>query len=108
MRILICAVMTMTMLLAAPAAMAEPAEASVGMKILDFVLVRPTSFVISAASTVLFIGTVPLTFPLGVSYDLGTYMVSVPWRYTSSRYYGNFSEYRDHRTIDGRLIADSR
>jgi hypothetical protein len=107
MRILICAVLTMSMLLAAPAAMAEPAEATVGMKILDFALVRPVSFVISAASTAVFIGTVPLTFPMGVSYDLGTYMVAVPWRYTSSRYYGNFSEYRDNRTIRGTLVADA-
>jgi len=81
MRILICAVLTMAMLLAAPAAMAEPADAPVGMKILDFVLVRP---------------------------NLGTYMVAVPWRYTSSRHYGNFSEYRDNRTTRGALIADTR
>jgi len=108
MRVLICAVLTMTMLLAAPAAMAEPEEAPVGMKILDFVLVRPTSFVLSVASTAIFIGTVPLTYPMGVSYDLGTYMVAVPWRFTSSRHYGNFSDYRDGRTVQGRLIADAR
>ena len=108
MRILICAVLTMAMLLAAPAAMAEPADAPVGMKILDFVLVRPTSFVVSVVSTAVFIGTVPLTYPMGVGYDLGTYMVAIPWRYTSSRYYGNFSEYRDNRTARGRLIADAR
>ena len=108
MRILICAVLTMAMLLAAPAAMAEPADAPVGMKILDFVLVRPTSFVVSVVSTAVFIGTVPLTYPMGVGYDLGTYMVAIPWRYTSSRYYGNFSEYRDNRTVRGRLIADAR
>jgi hypothetical protein len=98
----------MTMLLAAPAAMAEPADAPVGMKILDFVLVRPTSFVLSIASTAVFIGTVPLTYPMGFSYDLGNYMVAVPWRFTSSRHYGNFSEYRDSRTAKGRLIADAR
>ncbi len=108
MRILICAVLTMTMLLAAPAAMAEPAEAPVGMKVLDFVLVRPTSFVLSVASTAIFMGTVPLTYPMGFSYDLGTYMVAVPWRFTSSRHYGDFSAYRDGRTIQGRLIADAR
>ena len=108
MRILICAVLTMTTLLAAPAAMAEPAETPVGMKILDFVLVRPTSFVLSVASTAIFIGTVPLTYSMGVGYDLGTYMVAVPWRFTTSRYYGNFSEYRDDRTVRGRLIADAR
>jgi len=98
----------MATLLAAPAAMAEPADAPVGMKILDLVLVRPTSFVISVVSTAVFIGTVPLTYPMGVSYDVGTYMVAVPWRFTSSRYYGNFSEYRDSRTMQGRLIADAR
>jgi len=108
MRILICAVLTMSMLLAAPAAMAESDDAPVGMKILDFVLVRPVSFVVSLASTGVFIGTLPLTFPIGVSYDLGTYMVTVPWRYTSAREYGNFSEYRDNRSIRGRLIADAR
>ncbi|HEX9814781.1 MAG TPA: hypothetical protein VGB31_07530 [Myxococcota bacterium] len=108
MRILICAVLTMSMLLAAPAAMAEQGDARVGMKILDFVLVRPVSFVVSLASTGVFIGSLPLTFPMGVSYDLGTHMVTVPWRYTSSRQYGSFSEYRDHRTIHGALIADAR
>jgi len=108
MRILICAVLTMSMLLAAPAAMAESDDAPVGMKILDFVLVRPVSFVVSLASTGVFIGTLPLTFPIGVSYDLGTYMVTVPWRYTSSREYGNFSDYRDDRTIRGNRVADAR
>jgi len=108
MRILICAVLTMTLLLAAPAAMAEPADAPVGMKILDFVLVRPTTFVLSIVSTAVFIGTVPLTYPIGVSYDLGAYMVAVPWRFTAARHFGNFSEYRDSRTVRGRLIADAR
>jgi hypothetical protein len=45
---------------------------------------------------------------MGYSYDLGTYMVTVPWRYTSSREYGSFSEYRDNRTSKGRLVADVR
>ena len=108
MRILICAVLTIAMLLAAPAAMAEPDDAPVGMKILDLVLVRPTSFVISLVSTGVFIGSLPLTFPIGVSYDLGTYMVTVPWRYTAARHYGNFSDYRDNRSIRGALIADAR
>jgi hypothetical protein len=108
MKILICAVLTMSMLLAAPAAMAEPDDAPVGMKILDFVLVRPVAFVVSLASTGVYLATVPLTFPMGYSYDLGTYMVTVPWRYTSSREYGSFSEYRDNRTSKGRLVADTR
>jgi hypothetical protein len=106
MRTLLCAVLALFLLLAAPVAMAESDEAPVGLKILDFVLVRPVSFVVSVASTGVFIGTLPLTFPIGVSYDLGTEMVTVPWRYTSSRCYGNFHEYRDHRSIRGAQIVD--
>ena len=97
MRILVCAVLTMVMLLAAPAAMADQNDAPVGLKILDLGLVRPISFVVSVASTAIFIGTVPLTYSMGVGYSLGTHMVAVPWRFTTSRYYGNFSEYRDGR-----------
>jgi hypothetical protein len=107
MRILICAVLTMSMLLAAPAAMADADDAPVGMKILDFVLVRPIGMVVSLASTAVYIGTVPVTFPMGYSYDLGTYMVTVPWRFTALREYGNFSDYRDDRSIRGRLVADA-
>jgi hypothetical protein len=98
----------MAMLLAAPAAMADDHDAPVVLKILDFVLVRPTSMVVSFASMAVYLGTVPLTFPMGFSYDLGTYMVVVPWRFTSSREYGSFSDYRDDRTIRGALIADAR
>jgi hypothetical protein len=98
----------MVTLLAAPAAMAEYREGPVGMRVLDFVLIRPTSFVISVVSTGMFIGLLPITFPMGVSHDLGTYMVLAPWRFTSSRYYGNFSECRDNRTIRGVLIVDAR
>ncbi len=108
MKILICAVLTLTLLFATPATSAEPDDAPVALKILDFVFVRPTSFVVSLASTGVYLGTLPLTFPMGVSYDLGTYMVTVPWRYTSSRKYGNFTEYRDRRDIRGILIADHR
>jgi hypothetical protein len=118
MRIQICAVLTVAALLAAPAAMADdrgPAaayapsgeytakfkEASVGMKIVDVALVRFPSAVLSLASTVLFIGTLPLTLPTGTTYDLATYMVNVPWRFTGFRPYGNFSEYKDRRTVEG-------
>ncbi len=108
MRILICTVLTLSLLLVAPAAMAKSDDAPVGLKILDIVLVRPVSYVISVASTGVFLGTLPLTFPIGVSYDLGTHMVTVPWRYTAARPYGNFREYRDHRSIHGALIVDEK
>jgi hypothetical protein len=112
MRTLICAVLAMAALLAAPAANAErddgPAPAPVGLKIVDFVLVRPFCFVGSVVSTSVYAALLPITFPTGVAGDLGTYMVTVPWRFTASRYYGNFGVYRDHRTVQGAMIADAR
>ena len=109
-RMFICMVLTMATLLAAPAAMAErddgPAPAPCWLMALDFVFVRPPSFVLSIASTGLFVGTLPITFPIGASSHLGTYMIKVPWRFTAARYFGNFYEYRDHRTIRGTKIPD--
>ena len=116
MRNLICAVLTAATLLAAPAAMAErddgPRSGSVApgwLMAVDFAFVRTPSFVLSIASTGVFIATLPITYPIGAAtgpQNLGSYMVTVPWRFTTSRYYGNFSEYRDHRTIMGREISD--
>ncbi len=109
-RIFICMVLTMATLLAAPAAMAErddgPAPATGWMMAVDFMFVRPPSFVMSIVSTGVFIGTVPITFPIGASSHLGTYMIKAPWRFTTARYFGNFHEYRDHRTIRGTEITD--
>jgi len=107
MRALICAALTMATLLAAPAAMATPNDAPVGLKILDVVVVRPTSFLVSLVSTGIFLGSLPLTYPTGVSYDLGNYMIAAPWRFTSSRYIGNFREYKDRRTTLGTLMPES-
>jgi len=109
-RIFICMALTMATLLAAPAAMAErddgPAPASGWLMALDFVFVRPPSFVMSVVSTGAFVGSLPITFPIGASSHLGTYMIKAPWRFTTARYFGNFYEYRDHRTIRGTQIAD--
>jgi hypothetical protein len=33
-------------------------------------------------------------------------MIKAPWRYTTARYFGNFRDYRDHRTIRGTEIVD--
>jgi hypothetical protein len=109
-RMFICMVLTMATLLAAPAAMAErddgPAPASGWLMAVDLVLVRYPSLVMSAVPIGIFIGTLPITFPIGVSSHLGTYMVTVPLRFTTARYFGNFHEYRDHRTIRGIKIPD--
>ena len=116
MRILICTVMTAITLLAAPAAMAErddgPESGDLApgwLMAIDFVFVRPPSFLISIASTAVFVATLPITYPIGAATgpkQLGTYLVAAPWRFTTSRYYGNFTEYRDHRTILGAEIRD--
>jgi hypothetical protein len=112
MRILICAVLAVAMLLVAPAAMAErddgPGRSNVGLAIVDIVFVRWPCLVVSVASTAIYTVILPITYPIGVAGDLGTYMVTVPWRFTASRYYGNFKEYRDHRTVRGAMIADAR
>jgi hypothetical protein len=110
-RILICTVLTVVSLLAAPAAMAErddgPVSAPGWLKAIDFVLVRPPCLLFSFVSTGAFIGILPITYPIGAATgptSIGTYMVKFPWRFTTSRYYGNFSQYRDHRTLTGREI----
>jgi len=110
-RIFVCTLLTLATLLAAPAAMAErddgPKAAPGWLMAIDFVFVRPPSFVASIISTSVFTAFLPITYPIGASSShLGTYMVTVPWRFTTSRYFGNFRDYRDHRTIRGVLIPD--
>lgn len=116
MRIFICTVLTAVTLLAAPAAMAErddgpvPGSLAPGwLMAIDFVLVRPPSIVLSIASTAIFVASLPITYPIGAANgprSLQTYIVDAPWRFATSRYYGDFARYRDHRTITGREIRD--
>ena len=114
MRIFICTLLAAVCLLGAPAAMAErddgPPPAPGWLMAIDLVFVRPPSFALSLASTAVYIGLMPIAYPTGAAtgpHSLGTYIVNVPWRFTTSRYYGNFAEYRDHRTITGReIISD--
>lgn len=84
-----------------PAAAAGPARTSVGMKVLDVALVRPLSAVGSVASTALFLGTLPVTFLTGISDPSAYLFVIAPWRFTSSRYVGEFEAYRDGGDIFG-------
>ena len=113
MRNLICTVLIAVMLLVAPAAMAErddgPEPASGWLMAVDYVFVRPHGIWISFLSTGVFIALLPITYPIGAATgqrSLATYMVTVPWRFATSRYPGNFAEYRDHRTILGDEIID--
>jgi len=112
-RILICTVLTAVTLLAAPAAMAErddgPEPASWWLMAIDLVLVRPPSIALSFLSTGVFVATLPITYPIGAATgpsSLPTYMVAFPWRFATSRYYGNFYECRDHRNLLGAKISD--
>jgi len=112
-RKLVCAVLITVTLLAAPAAMAErddgPQPAPGWLMAIDYILVRPHGIWISFLSTGVFIATLPITYPIGAATgprSLSTYMVTTPWRFTTSRYPGNFSEYRDHRTLLGAEIVD--
>ena len=60
-------------------------EASVGMKLLDALIVRPTSLVVAFAGTGLYLGTTPLTVPTGMATKTGKYLYREPWKYTSGR-----------------------
>lgn len=84
--------------LAASPSLAEP---SGGEKALDVLLVRPASLVGAVISTGLFIGTLPLTAPTGISHDAAYLMVAAPWRFTGGRHIGEWNRYVDGRDIRG-------
>lgn len=93
------------LLTAAPAAAATPEpEPSVGIQVVDLLLVRPVSIFGSVLSNAAFAVSLPFTFPAGVSHEATAYLVVAPWRFTAGRDLGNFGTYIDGRTITGRLI----
>jgi len=77
----------------------EREEPTVGMKALDLLVVRPLSIVVSTASTVFYIITVPITFPSGLSEPAARILVEAPWRYTGMRCLGDFKHYKDGNPI---------
>lgn len=77
----------------------EQEEPTVGMKVLDLLVVRPLSIVVSAASTAIHIVTVPVTFPAGVSEPAARILVEAPWRFTGMRCLGHFNRYKDGNPI---------
>jgi hypothetical protein len=90
------------LILFSPAAFADGMEReqpTVGMKVLDLLLVRPLSIVGSALSTAFYLATVPITFPSGVSEPAARIFVEAPWRYTGMRYLGDFKHYKDGNPI---------
>ena len=77
----------------------EVGQSNVGMKILDLLVVRPLSIVVSTFSTALYLATVPITFPAGVSEPAARTLVEAPWRFTGARYLGEFDRYKDGNPI---------
>jgi hypothetical protein len=77
----------------------EREQPTMGMKVLDLLVVRPLSIVGSALSTAFYLVTVPITFPSGVSEPAAKILVEAPWRYTGMRYLGDFKHYKDGNPI---------
>jgi hypothetical protein len=106
-RILVVSVALFALVLAPlPAAAAGPARTPVGMKILDVAAVRPLSAVGSVVSTAFFLGTLPFTFITGVADPSAYLFVVAPWRFTSSRYLGDFESYQDGGDVFGVGASD--
>jgi len=85
--------------LAAPATADKQPNA--GAVLLDVLVARPISLAVAAGSTGLFVGTMALTVPIGVSHDAAYWLMAAPWRYTASRQPGVFDRYLDGRDIRG-------
>jgi len=81
-------------------------DRNVGLKILDAMLVRPLAFVGSIASTAVGLPAALITFPMGLADEVVTYTMVAPWRFTSTRYLGDFRYYEDGGTITGANIQD--
>ena len=84
----------------------ERPHRSMGLKLLDVLLVRPICVPISIASTVVGSVLTLFTWPMGVADEVVSYTIVAPWRFTSSRYIGDFRYYEDGGTIMGANIQD--
>jgi hypothetical protein len=80
-------------------ALAEEPGPSVGLKVVDLVVIRPISAGVATVSTAFFIATSPLTFIFGVSEPAARVLVEAPWRFTGARYLGEFEHYKDGKPI---------
>ncbi len=61
--------------------------------IADAVLVRPVMLGVSLVGTVLYLGTLPLTFLTNVDEEAGCALMRAPWWFTSGRDLGEFHRY---------------
>jgi hypothetical protein len=74
---------------------------SVGAKIADVALVRPVCMVGSTISTAVYLVISPFAYVMGLGEPAARTMVEGPWRFTGSRYIGEFNHYKDERPITG-------
>ena len=72
---------------------------SVGLQIVDLILVRPTSLAVAAASTGFLICVSPVVYVIGVSEPAMDILLVAPWRFTGCRYLGEFNHYKDEQPI---------
>ena len=87
-----------------PAAFAAE-KPSGGLQAIDLILVRPVSAAVSAVSTGLLACISPVVYLIGVSEPAMDILVVAPWRFTGSRYLGDFGHYKDGQPI---VILDDR
>ena len=71
-------------------------EPSIGIKILDVLLLRPICVVGSTISTAAYLAISPLAFVMGLGEEALETMVEEPWQFTSCRYVGDFNNYKEH------------
>ena len=74
---------------------------SLGLKILDVALVRPFCVVGSTISTAAYLFISPLAWLMGLGEPSARAMVEAPWRFTASRYVGQFNHYTDEQPPTG-------
>jgi hypothetical protein len=72
----------------------------------DAVLVRPLALVGALASTGVFLGTLPLTFPMGIGDECAHVLMEGPWRFTAGRVLGDVRRYNDGRNFFGEAPPD--
>ena len=96
----ILAVLAILTLFSSPVLAQEVREnPPVGIKILDIIIVRPLSASVACASTAFCVGTMPLAFITGVGEQSARILIEAPWRFTTGRYLGDFSHYKDGKPI---------
>ena len=72
----------------------------------DAVLVRPLALVGAVATSAVFVGTLPLSFPMGIGDECAHVLMEGPWRFASGRVLGSLRHYNDGRNWLGEAPPD--